>query len=151
MDEKSSNRSNRKLAIAVIALLAFCLIALLMWNRPSSPSEPSTDIAVQVTPVDDGGLIEPEELPVRAATGVSMSAQQTSDALEIVRSQPGGTRPANLAEGSWTIFVYLCGSDLESRSGAATKDLNEMLSGCTGSNVRFVVETGGARTWRNNA
>ena len=155
MDEKSSHRSNRKLAIAVIALLALCLIAFLVWKRPSPPSEPSADIsadiAVQATSAEDSGLAEPEELPMRAATGISMSAQQTSDTLEIVRSQPGGTRPANLADGSWTIFVYLCGSDLETRSGAATKDLNEMLSGCTGSNVRFVVETGGARTWRNNA
>ncbi|MBQ6410409.1 MAG: hypothetical protein IJI16_00500, partial [Atopobiaceae bacterium] len=72
------------------------------------------------------------------------------DALNIERAQPGGKRPTNLSGDTWTVFVYLCGSDLESRSGAGSKDLNEMLSGSKGSNVRFVVETGGARTWRNN-
>ena len=150
MDEKSSQRSNRKLAIAVIALLACCLIAFLAWKGLSSPSEPPSGIDAQATSAEGDGQTQPEELPARAATGISMSAQQTGDSLEIERAQPGGTRPANLSEGSWTIFVYLCGSDLESKGGAGTKDISEMLSGCTGSNVRFVVETGGARTWRNN-
>ena len=150
MDEKSSQRSNRKLAIAAIALLACCLIAFLAWKGLSSPSEPSSGIDAQATSAEGDGQTEPEELPARAATGISMSAQQTGESLQIERAQPGGTRPTTLSEGSWTIFVYLCGSDLESRGGAGTKDISEMLSGCTGSNVRFVVETGGARTWRNN-
>ena len=151
MDEKSSQRSNRKLAIGIIALLACCLIVFFAWKGIGSPSEPSSGIDAQIVSTEGEGEAEPEELPARAATGISMSAQQTGDSLVIERTQPGGTRPANLADGSWTIFVYLCGSDLESNSGAATKDISEMLSGCTGSSVRFVVETGGARTWRNNA
>ncbi len=39
MDEKSSPRSNRKLAIAVIALAAICLMTFLAWRSLSSPSE----------------------------------------------------------------------------------------------------------------
>lgn len=52
-------------------------------------------------------------------------------------------------EPGWTIFVYMCGSDLETESGAATDDLNEMLDEDFGENVTFVVETGGAETWNN--
>ena len=150
MDEKTSKRGNRKLALGVIALLACCLILFLAWKSFSSPSEPSPSIDAQATSAEGDVQEEPEELPERAATGISMRAQQTSNTLEIDRAQPGGAQPANLADGTWTIFVYLCGSDLETQSGAASKDISEMLSGCTGSNVRFVVETGGARTWRNN-
>ena len=49
-----------------------------------------------------------------------------------------------------TVMVYLCGADLESRSGMATKDLQEMLNATLGKNLRLVVFTGGCSNWRNN-
>lgn len=53
-------------------------------------------------------------------------------------------------EDSWTIFVYLCGSDLETDGGLATGDLEEMLEGSVGSRVRYVILTGGALEWQND-
>ena len=82
--------------------------------------------------------------------GLTIQAERGSEDLEIVRMQPGGKKPANLEKDSWTIFVYLCGSNLESQNGAATKDLNELLKASGSNKVRFVVETGGAKSWRNN-
>ncbi len=49
-----------------------------------------------------------------------------------------------------TIMVYMCGTDLESRSGMATADLQEMASASIGSNVNLLVYTGGCKSWRNN-
>ena len=49
-----------------------------------------------------------------------------------------------------TIMVYMCGTDLESRSGMGTSDLQEMASAKLGSNVNLLVFTGGCRQWRNN-
>ena len=49
-----------------------------------------------------------------------------------------------------TIMVYMCGADLESRSGMASKDLQEMLGANIGDNVNLIVYTGGARQWQNN-
>ncbi len=49
-----------------------------------------------------------------------------------------------------TVMVYMCGADLESRSGMATKDLIEMTNATIGSNVNVIVYTGGAKTWNNN-
>ena len=49
----------------------------------------------------------------------------------------------------WTVFVYLCGSDLESYYGCASGDLYEMIDAQTGDDVRFVVETGGAASWES--
>ena len=49
-----------------------------------------------------------------------------------------------------TIMVYLCGTDLESRSGMATSDLQEMAAADIGDNVNLLVYTGGCRSWRNN-
>lgn len=49
-----------------------------------------------------------------------------------------------------TIMVYMCGSDLESELGSATKDLNEMLAANFSEDVHVVIETGGSREWKNN-
>ena len=49
-----------------------------------------------------------------------------------------------------TIMVYMCGTDLESRSGMGTSDLQEMLAADLGKNVNLLVYTGGCTGWRNN-
>ena len=49
-----------------------------------------------------------------------------------------------------TILVYMCGTDLESRSGMGTSDLSEMTKADLGSNINLLVYTGGCRRWQNN-
>ena len=52
---------------------------------------------------------------------------------------------------SVTVMVYMIGSDLESQSGMATADLNEMLyAGINNKNVNVFVQTGGAKRWKNS-
>ena len=55
------------------------------------------------------------------------------------------------AEEDWTIFVYICGSDLESEGGMASENMQAMIDAETDSNVRYVVQTGGAADWFNDA
>ena len=55
------------------------------------------------------------------------------------------------ADDSWTIFVYICGADLESISSFATDNMQEMIAASAVSGVRFVVQTGGAEEWHNGA
>ena len=50
-----------------------------------------------------------------------------------------------------TIMVYLCGTDLESRSKMATSDLQEMIGADLSGKVNLIVYTGGCKTWQNNA
>ena len=52
-------------------------------------------------------------------------------------------------DGSWAVYWYLCGSDLESQNGCATADLSEMLEVQLPENVNVVIETGGANAWQN--
>ena len=52
--------------------------------------------------------------------------------------------------GTWAIYWYLCGSDLESESGCATEDLSEMLDVSLPENVTVVIQTGGASQWQND-
>ncbi len=50
-----------------------------------------------------------------------------------------------------TLMVYMIGTDLESRSGMGTSDLNEMLyADLDSSRVNVLVETGGCRRWHNS-
>ncbi len=65
----------------------------------------------------------------------------------------GGDAPSPSAQegdGSWSIYWYLCGSDLETNYGCATADLNEMLEVELPENVNVVIETGGASEWQND-
>ena len=54
-------------------------------------------------------------------------------------------------DGGWTIFVYICGSNLESEDGFASVNMQEMVDASAISGVRFIVETGGASAWNNGA
>ena len=48
---------------------------------------------------------------------------------------------------SATVMIYMIGSDLESRRGLATDDLNEMLAADLGEHVNLVVQTMGTKQW----
>ena len=54
-------------------------------------------------------------------------------------------------ENTWTIFVYMCGSDYESKNGAASADIKEMLQAKTNDNVRVIIQTGGTKNWKNSS
>ncbi len=49
-----------------------------------------------------------------------------------------------------TVMVYMCGTDLESKGGMATSDLQEMAAAKLGSQVKLLVYTGGCTKWRNS-
>lgn len=69
--------------------------------------------------------------------------------LEISRlSKSEGSVPDDAV---WTVFVYMCGSDLETDQGSATDDLIEMQEATENcSNLRFVVEADGTEEWWND-
>ena len=50
-----------------------------------------------------------------------------------------------------TIMVYLCGTDLESRSKMATSDLQEMIDATISEDVNVIVYSGGCLQWQNRA
>lgn len=47
-----------------------------------------------------------------------------------------------------TIMIYMCGTDLESRSGMATNDIKEMAAASYGDNVNVIIYTGGCKQWK---
>ena len=51
---------------------------------------------------------------------------------------------------SVTLLIYMCGSDLESQTGIASENLQELMSSDIPDNVRIIVQTGGANKWLSN-
>ena len=56
----------------------------------------------------------------------------------------------DVESGTWSIYWYLCGSDLETNYGCATQDLMELMEVTLPENVRVVIQTGVAKEWQNN-
>ena len=65
-------------------------------------------------------------------------------------STPDAAPDFQAGDGSWAVYWYLCGSDLETNGGFATTDLSEMMEVQLPENVNVVIQTGGAAVWQND-
>jgi len=100
---------------------------------------------INTAPLDSGSYGDSENsAPSNQSSSQTVDYTVSNDARDKYTSILGDSKDI------YTIMIYMCGSDLESRSGMATSDLNEMLHATIGDNVNIIVETGGARTWKNN-
>ena len=50
---------------------------------------------------------------------------------------------------TWAVFIYMCGSDLESDDGDATDNLIALTEAENDENIIYLIEAGGARSWNN--
>ena len=78
-----------------------------------------------------------------------VSSDVTTDAVTAADNTTDNGDVA-LEDGSWAVYWYLCGSDLESNGGFATNDLSELMEVELPENVNVVIETGGASVWQND-
>ena len=65
------------------------------------------------------------------------------------RARARYTKIAGDGSDTMTIMVYMCGTDLESRSAMASKDLQEMLNATISDKINLIVYTGGCSRWQN--
>lgn len=89
--------------------------------------------------------VEPTEPIGTRSTQLSLNADGI---FSIKRSAREQSAPMS-DDGRWTVFVYMCGSDLESKQASATDDISEMLYGSSSDRVRYVIQTGGSDCWHN--
>lgn len=100
--------------------------------------------------VPSAGEQNPVDVP--GGTSYNFGTRGTSLSLTANKELNISRAPTELSpapnDGIWTVFVYLCGSNLESNGGAATKDLNEMVNATAACpDLRFVIEAGGSSKW----
>ena len=93
-----------------------------------------------VATVDSNGLVT--AVAVGSATITATAQGDTSKTATCTITVTEQTKDA------WTILMYVCGADLESESGLASGDFDEILSVYGQPNdVNIVIQTGGAKTW----
>ena len=105
-----------------------------------------------------GGSTTPSDntadAPVNQASSVQQEvASADNDSYKINTEVAEGSRAKRTVikgDGSdvVTFMVYMCGTDLESRSGMASNDLAEMAAAKYGDNVNILVYTGGCNQWK---
>lgn len=90
-------------------------------------------------------------LALMLVLALCMSVAACGEEVPQEESTPATTTQAVAvpSEGSWSVYWYLCGSDLETNHGCATMDLQEMLEVQLPENVNVVIQTGGAMVWQN--
>lgn len=59
-------------------------------------------------------------------------------------------KPVYDPDASCSIYIYMCGSNLESKRGLAGKDIDELLAADIPEQVNVVIETGGAAKWNSH-
>lgn len=83
-------------------------------------------------------------------TLASCGGEDAESSSSSVSVEPDAPADGPGDSGSWAVYWYLCGSDLESNGGFATIDLNEMMEVELPENVTVVIQTGGAAVWQND-
>ena len=82
---------------------------------------------------------------------VSGNSEGSAEQVSVPEPSFSETSKPAAPDNSFTLMVYMCGSDLEKNMGSATKDIFEMIAGCGQTeNVNIIAETGGTSKWLNN-
>ena len=151
----------------IILLLALLLgggggLGALLGGQSDTPASPSTQTPstsqqqTQQQPQSGGSVDLTQMLSGLNGGSVSSGWQSEANTGKLNTSVASGARDKYtklLGNGkdTATIMVYMCGTDLESRSGMGTSDLQEMLNAKFGSGVNLLVYTGGCKGWKNTA
>ena len=118
--------------------------------QETAPAETTTVAdTTEGTTVNDAPDADDNASPEKNVSGFAMKVNGSDGKMSITRA-PKKSSPMGAAD-TWTIFIYLCGTDLESQDGygMATMDIIQMLDAEGSDNVRFVIQTGGTSVWQN--
>ena len=121
------------------------VIAETMPGAGGKPVTDGTEGGGDVTDLPPDDYV-PEEYD-RTLNSMIMALDESGN-MKISRYKHSSTAPMG-AKGTWTVFVYMCGGTYEELYGAASADIDEMLTASSLSDVKFVVQTGGAGKWTN--
>ncbi len=150
----------KKKIITAFAASAVLLTAGCGNNTPATttaaPAETTTAKAAETTTTaeqteetEEDAVEDPDdEQEHKNIKGLYMQVNGSDGNMTISRA-PKKTTPMG-DEDTWTVFVYLCGTDLESGQYSATGDLFQMAQAQSNENVKFVIQTGGTAQWYEN-
>ena len=97
-----------------------------------------------------GALPYQTEEDAGSGTQYSASAGQSVDNTVAAGSRAKRTTILGNNQDTVTMMVYMCGTDLESKSGMASSDITEMMKASFKDNVNIIIYTGGCKGWKIN-
>ena len=158
--KRSGGGGGMKLIILLLAVLlggGGGLTALLNGQPsgapPVSAGQPAPSITQQQTP-NGGSLLELLGGLGGGAVSSGWQGQANTGRLDTTVAPGARAKYTELlgnGRDTATVMVYLCGTDLESRSSMGTYDLQEMLGADLGGNINLLIYTGGCKGWKNSA
>ena len=83
-------------------------------------------------------------------TGEMESANGAADTSVAAGSRGKYTTIIGGGQDKITMMLYVCGTDLESRNGMATSDMQEIANASYNDNLNILVYTGGCSGWKTN-
>ncbi len=125
MKEKKSSKSIIVIIIVVVIVLFLGLFLLVMCSDDEELSEDDRTGTAELQTDSDSGL----------------SAEKKGNIIN-------GGKPYGDPDTSWTILLYLCGTDLETKGGFASVNLEEIKDAKLNDNINFVIEAGGTKRWQ---
>ena len=136
-------------AAALLSALSLCACADDEWDEEEVTVEEETDVKEEKEEKDPAPAETVAKKDHESDLATQLSVNRSSGKMTINRLNLGNKRMGD--GGDWTILVYLCGTNLESGGGGmATMDMQEMMDGTTGGNVRYIVQAGGTADWDND-
>jgi len=125
----------KQLLLGLIALTLALIMAIGLSGCESDDDNSVSDEPSRGT----AGNAVPGETPKGSGNGGTAETGRDDNA-------PIGYSPNQ----TWAIYWYLCGSDLETKWGCATEDLQEMMAVSLPDNIQVVILTGGSKQWQND-
>lgn len=128
-------------ALIVSSVFCGCGAAKETTRYIEPPAEiPETDIPWTEPAVTEATTAETQ------ATGLDL---EISDSRSEQADEKRSRRTEITGDDTFTVMMYLCGTDLETECGAVTDDILEMVEADITDNVNILLYTGGTKEWQN--
>lgn len=142
----------------ILIIAAIAIVALLLFKKCGGASGglmscvPNTGDQNGLMEFSGSDDFEMDDPIVEAQPAISSSNSDTSPDLTVASgSRERYTQIKGNGEDVITLMVFMCGTDLESKYGMATNDLNEMLHATLNDDhLNIIVQTGGTTQWKNS-
>ena len=145
---KEENRSKKIIRIVLIVLavliVAFFLLVMFSDDEEDAVAEEEATTQEQVADAEDADTedVDTEDADTEDSGAQDAGPKPGKKEIAIKESRAYGD-----PDTSWTVMLYLCGTDLESGRGYATYNLEEVLDTDISENINFVIEAGGTKKW----
>ena len=139
---------------AIAVLIAGGVLAVVLLTKDKDKEDSSTRVGKNDRTTAATTVVTTElstDTPTTADVTTEATTEATTSATtETTTELTTEATTTQQAGGSKTVMMYIIGSDLETKWGEATMDIQEILDANLSSNVNYIIQTGGAKDWQND-